>query len=88
MDGSEGSNTMELPDITIALASASDIAATQEYGKLYYYYQTSIIGSDVLLGTPTVTGLSAVVGLTSMGLITAILLASIAFLNPFCHKML
>ena len=44
MDGSEGYNTLELPDITIALASATD---KQENGRLYYY-QTSIIGQDVL----------------------------------------
>ena len=47
MDGSEGSNTLELSDITIALASASDNAAKQENGKLYYF-QTSVIGGDVL----------------------------------------
>ena len=37
MDGSEGSNTLELPDITILLTSATDNAAKQEYGRLYYY---------------------------------------------------
>ena len=42
MDGSEGYNTLELPDITIALASATDNTAKQENGRLYYY-QTSII---------------------------------------------
>ena len=42
MDGSYGSNTLELPDITIALASATDNTAKQENGRLYYY-QTSII---------------------------------------------
>ena len=36
MDGSEGSNTLELPDITIVLTSATDNAAKQEYGMLYY----------------------------------------------------
>ena len=39
MDGSEGYNTLELPDISVALASATD---KQENGRLYYY-QTSII---------------------------------------------
>ena len=43
MDGSEGYNTLELPDITIALASATDNTSKQENGGLYYY-QTSIIG--------------------------------------------
>ncbi|CAI8019961.1 hypothetical protein GBAR_LOCUS11952 [Geodia barretti] len=63
MDGSDGSNTLELPDITIALASATDNTAKQENG------------------TPTVTGLSAVLCLTLLGLIIAVLLASILFLK-------
>ncbi|CAI8026699.1 hypothetical protein GBAR_LOCUS15312 [Geodia barretti] len=63
MDGSEGYNTLELPDVTIALASATDNTAKQEDG------------------TPTVAGLSAVLCLTSMGLIIAVLLASILFLK-------
>ena len=41
--GSEGYNTLELSDITIALASATDNTSKQENGGLYYY-QTSIIG--------------------------------------------
>ena len=45
MDGSEGYNTLELPDVTIALASATDNTAKQEEGRPYY--QTSIIGGDV-----------------------------------------
>ncbi|CAI8042629.1 hypothetical protein GBAR_LOCUS23637 [Geodia barretti] len=60
MDGSEGYNTLELPDISVALASATD---KQENG------------------TPTVTGLSIVLCLTLLGLIIAVLLASILFLK-------
>ncbi|CAI8029818.1 hypothetical protein GBAR_LOCUS16924 [Geodia barretti] len=63
MDGSEGYNTLELPDITIALASATDNTSKKENG------------------TPTVTGLSAVLGLTLLGLLLAILLAFIFFLK-------
>ena len=34
MDGSEGYNTLELPDITIALPSGNDNSAKQANGRL------------------------------------------------------
>ena len=36
MDGSEGYNTLELPDITIEIASGTDNTSRQENGGLYY----------------------------------------------------
>ena len=48
MDGSEGYNTLELPDVTIALASATDNAAKQENGRLHYYKTSIKICGDVL----------------------------------------
>ena len=41
MDGSEGYNTLELPDITVELASATDNTSKKENGRLYHN-QTSI----------------------------------------------
>ena len=35
MDGSEGYNKLELPDVTIALASGTDNTSKQENGRLY-----------------------------------------------------
>ena len=35
MDGSEGYNKLELPDVTIPLASGTDNTSKQENGRLY-----------------------------------------------------
>ena len=80
MDGSEGYNTLELPDITIALPSGNDNSAKQANGRLLTS-KFEIIDALCIIGTPIVNGLSAVLGLTRMGLFIAVLLAVIFFLK-------
>lgn len=74
-DGSEGYHTLELPPITVVLDS--DTTAEQINGGFNLTHVAIML--YFLTGTSTVTGLSAVLSLTLLGLIIAVLIAFILY---------